>query len=162
LAQKILAVIQWLPDQIVEFLSGIATDILNLGKDIGGWIIDGLVSAIRAAAGAVADAVRAIIPDVGSIAGGVASSVGGWFKGLVPGLATGGIVTSPTLALIGEAGPEAVIPLDRLHGGGGSTFNITVNAGLGTDGRQVGTQIVSALKQWERTNGSLPLSVSAV
>jgi hypothetical protein len=33
---------------------------------------------------------------------------------------------------------------------------------LGTDGRQVGNQIVSALKQWERTNGSLPLSVSAV
>ena len=99
---------------------------------------------------------------MGSIAGGVAGSVGGWFKGLVPGLATGGIVTSPTLALIGEAGPEAVVPLDRFHGGGGSTFNITVNAGMGTDGRQVGNQIVSALKQWERTNGSLPLTVSAV
>ena len=28
-------------------------------------------------------------------------------------LAGGGIVTGPTLALIGEAGPEAVIPLDR-------------------------------------------------
>jgi phage-related minor tail protein len=162
LAQKILAVIQWLPDQIVEFLSGIATDILNVGKNIGNWIIDGLVAAIRAAAGAVAAAVRAIIPDVGSIAGGIASSVGGFFKSMVPGLAHGGIVRSPTLALIGEAGPEAVVPLDRFHGGGGSTFNITVNAGLGTDGRQVGTQIVSALKQWERSNGSLPLSVSAV
>jgi phage-related protein len=162
LVGKIVKLIQSIPDQIVEFISGIATDILNIGKDIGGWIIDGLVAAIKGAAGAVADAVRAIIPDVGSIASGVAGSVGGWFKGLVPGLATGGIVTSPTLALIGEAGPEAVVPLDRLHGGGGSTFNITVNAGLGTDGRQVGTQIVSALKQWERSNGSLPLSVSAV
>lgn len=28
-------------------------------------------------------------------------------------LAEGGVVTSPTFALIGEAGPEAVIPLDR-------------------------------------------------
>jgi ElaB/YqjD/DUF883 family membrane-anchored ribosome-binding protein len=30
----------------------------------------------------------------------------------------GGIVTSPTMALIGEAGPEAVIPLSQLGGGG--------------------------------------------
>jgi hypothetical protein len=32
---------------------------------------------------------------------------------------------------------------------------------MGTDGHQVGNQIVSALKQWERSNGSLPLTVSA-
>jgi hypothetical protein len=30
-------------------------------------------------------------------------------------MATGGIVNSPTRALIGEAGPEAVIPLDKLY-----------------------------------------------
>jgi phage-related protein len=29
-------------------------------------------------------------------------------------LAKGGVVTSPTLALLGEAGPEAVVPLDRM------------------------------------------------
>jgi len=44
----------------------------------------------------------------------------------VPGMATGGLVTRPTLAVVGEAGPEAVIPLDKLHemqgsGGGGIT-----------------------------------------
>lgn len=32
----------------------------------------------------------------------------------IPGLAQGGIVTSPTLAVVGEAGPEAVIPLSGL------------------------------------------------
>ncbi len=37
-----------------------------------------------------------------------------------PGLAEGGIVTEPTLALIGEAGPEAVIPLSR----GGGAFGV--------------------------------------
>src|SRR5690606_7659153 len=30
----------------------------------------------------------------------------------IPALASGGIVTRPTLALVGEAGPEAVVPLD--------------------------------------------------
>jgi len=32
-------------------------------------------------------------------------------------MASGGIVTQPTLALIGEAGPEAVVPLDNVVGG---------------------------------------------
>jgi TP901 family phage tail tape measure protein len=41
----------------------------------------------------------------------------------IPMLADGGIVTSATLAMIGEAGPEAVIPLSRMGGmgGGGQT-----------------------------------------
>lgn len=47
----------------------------------------------------------------------------------IPMLANGGIVTRPTLALIGEAGPEAVVPLPRGNnrGGGGDTYNVTVN-----------------------------------
>lgn len=46
----------------------------------------------------------------------------------VPYLAKGGIVTKPTLAVVGEAGPEAIVPLRGNRGGvGGSTFifNIT-------------------------------------
>ncbi len=34
----------------------------------------------------------------------------------IPGLAHGGIVTSPTLAMVGENGPEAVIPLNQMGG----------------------------------------------
>jgi phage-related protein len=44
-------------------------------------------------------------------------------------LADGGIVTRATRALIGEAGPEAVIPLDKM-GGMGNTYNITINANV--------------------------------
>jgi hypothetical protein len=43
----------------------------------------------------------------------------------VPALASGGIVTRPTLALIGERGPEAVVPLGSGSGGGG-TYAITI------------------------------------
>lgn len=43
----------------------------------------------------------------------------------LPTLAEGGIVTSPTLALVGEAGPEAVIPLGR-SGGMGNTLTINI------------------------------------
>ena len=68
----------------------------------------------------------------------------------IPMLAKGGVVTGPTLAMIGEAGPEAVIPLDRAGGMGGmgQTFNITINAGGLTDrtdkrqfARDIGSEI---------------------
>lgn len=39
-------------------------------------------------------------------------------------LARGGIVTKPTFALVGEAGPEAVIPLSKMAGGNASTIHI--------------------------------------
>jgi hypothetical protein len=52
----------------------------------------------------------------------------------MPMLADGGIVTSPTSALIGEAGPEAVIPLNRMGTMGGSTVNIVVNGSVTSEG----------------------------
>lgn len=41
--------------------------------------------------------------------------------------ATGGIVTRPTLGLVGEAGPEAIIPLNRAEGSGFGNVNVTIN-----------------------------------
>jgi hypothetical protein len=40
----------------------------------------------------------------------------------VPKMAKGGIVNRPTLAMIGEAGPEAVVPLNKYMGMGGVTI----------------------------------------
>lgn len=68
--------------------------------------------------------------------------------------ANGGIVKSPTLGLVGEAGPEAVVPLDQLGGMGGNTY-ITVNAGMGVDGAEVGKQIIDAIKKAERRSGKV-------
>ncbi len=56
------------------------------------------------------DAVNAV-SKVGNAIGG---AVGGALKSI--GLASGGIVTQPTFAMVGEAGPEAVIPLDENFG----------------------------------------------
>ena len=69
--------------------------------------------------------------------------------------ANGGIVLGATNAIIGEAGPEAVIPLSGRNAGMGQTFNIVVNAGVGTNGAQVGAQIVEAIKKFERTSGQV-------
>jgi TP901 family phage tail tape measure protein len=77
----------------------------------------------------------------------------------IPAMAKGGIVTGPTLALIGEAGPEAVIPLSGNNAGMGATYNINVNAGMGADGAVIGREIVDAIKRYERTSG--PVFASA-
>jgi TP901 family phage tail tape measure protein len=44
----------------------------------------------------------------------------------MPAFAAGGIVTKPTVGLIGERGPEAVIPLNQYRGGGGGGGNVYV------------------------------------
>lgn len=47
-------------------------------------------------------------------------------------MADGGIVTSPRLALIGESGPEAVIPLSGGRGGGSVTIHVHVSGSVST------------------------------
>jgi len=74
--------------------------------------------------------------------------------------ADGGVVTSPMMGLVGEAGSEAIIPLDRLGEFGGQTINITINAGIGTDAAAVGDEIVNVLQRYNRRNGALPLKVA--
>ena len=66
--------------------------------------------------------------------------------------ATGGIVTSPTLGLVGEAGAEAVIPLSKL-GNMGNNINITVNAGLGASGLEIGREIDQYLREYANFTG---------
>ena len=70
-----------------------------------------------------------------------------------PKLADGGIVKSPTLAMIGEAGPEAVVPLDQ-YGRGGNTY-ITVQGALDPVG--VATQIRRLLNDDARRSGRVVL-----
>ena len=72
----------------------------------------------------------------------------------IPMLAEGGIVTSAQLAVIGEKGPEAVIPLDRLGNMGGGT-NVTIHVNGGDP-----NAVVAALRTYMRQNGSVPIKTS--
>lgn len=82
-----------------------------VGESLKNLVIQIISAAIKAA-------VFSLI--IKSITGGSAS-FGSIFSGLfgklsgLPAFASGGIVTGPTVGLIGEAGKEAVIPLDRLN-----------------------------------------------
>jgi hypothetical protein len=75
--------------------------------------------------------------------------------------ATGGIVTRPTMALIGEAGPEAVIPLNQAPGssplpggiGGAPTIIVNAQGAVGLSGPQVEQWVAEAFTRWKRRNG---------
>lgn len=82
----------------------------------------------------------------------------------IPGFAKGGIVTAPTLAMIGEGGErEAVIPLNRDNlsaiGGKGRGGNVTVNV-INNTGTQVKAEQTSA--QWDGEQWVVGVVLNAV
>lgn len=70
----------------------------------------------------------------------------------IPMLANGGIVTRPTLAVIGEAGPEAVIPLNGRYGGNHYTITIK-DLPIGATGYDIGRQLVQFIDDFESVGG---------
>jgi len=75
----------------------------------------------------------------------------------IPRMADGGIVTGPTLAMIGEAGPEAVIPLGKGMGGG---ITVNVNGGFSTSA-EIGQAVVNALRAFNRAAGPASIATSS-
>jgi hypothetical protein len=103
----------------------------------GAW--DGLKSFFSGIWSGIGDVVRNAVNGVIRILNGFSITIpdipglpgrGNTYGFNIPYLADGGIVTGPTLAVIGEAGPEAVVPLSRgrQYGiGTGERLNVTVN-----------------------------------
>ena len=77
----------------------------------------------------------------------------------IPMLADGGIVTGPTLAMIGERGPEAVIPLSGRNSGMGGNYTININGGLSSSA-DIGKAVVNAIRQFNLTNGPANIQVA--
>ena len=73
----------------------------------------------------------------------------------IPMLAEGGIVTKPTLAMIGEAGAEAVIPLNKAGIGGG--MNVTIHvAGSIVQEKDLAVTVRDNIAQLMRRRGLNP------
>lgn len=122
---------------IVQGVTGLAAGIKN--------VFSSIIGIIKAPINAIIGGVNAVIRGLNSI------KVPDWVPGLggahpnfptIPMLAKGGVVDNATMAIIGEAGKEAVMPLENNTGwitnlagqlaerggvGGGNTVNISVN-----------------------------------
>ena len=148
---NILKVFQGIVDFIVGVFTGDWKKAWEGVKTAFSGVIDGLIGIFKMP-------LNFIIGGINSFIGGLNAIkipdwvpvVGGKFMNIpkIPKLARGGIVDKPTTALIGEAGTEAVVPLenntgwldkiagmitDKLGGnGGGQPINITVKVGEDT------------------------------
>lgn len=76
----------------------------------------------------------------------------------IPFMASGGIVTGPTLAVLGDnpGGMEAVVPLSGPNARGLSTAGTVVNVHVNGGDPQA---VVDAIVKWSRQNGPLPPQV---
>ena len=100
---KLLGVILWPVFKTLEAIAWLVEKLTGSGKA-------GSVVASAGAGMATGAAVGSIIPGIGT---GIGAAVGG-VAGTIGALHEGGVTTGPSVNLIGEAGPEAIIPLDKL------------------------------------------------
>jgi TP901 family phage tail tape measure protein len=155
-----------LPGNLLRAGIDIASALIEMGLNWGRSIIDAIVEGLRRAGGAISGYIMSLVPDVGSIVdsivGGAKNKAKGVLKGVggIFGFADGGIVTKPTLGLVGEAGPEAIVPLSKAGQIGGTVININVSAGVG-DPVAIGDGVVEVLTAWQRANGTIPIDTSA-
>jgi phage-related protein len=105
------------------------------GRIIG--VVTGIIDAVTRAIAAIKSLGDVPIPNpvsaIGGVVSGVAGAIGGAARrigGILP-FADGGLVMNPVVGLVGEAGPELVIPLDKLgQMGGGDTINVYVQGSV--------------------------------
>jgi len=158
LGQKLSALLNWfkdLPATIGQAFSDAFgnmdwTKIWEIGYKIVAEIGRGIINAPTDLMGLLADKLpggknvwKNVLPAISGIPGGI------------PLFAKGGIVTQPTLGIVGEAGPEAVIPLNKAGMMGGNTININMPAGSNGD------DVVRALQRYQAINGPIPVNTRA-
>jgi len=169
---------------IVSFVQGLGKRISDAASGLWDGLTSGLKGAVNLMLTLIERMLNGIIRGVNAITSKI-NEIPGPFPDIpaidfvtLPRLAKGGIVNSPTLALIGEAGPEAVVPLtganlpqgirgpqyansgSKVSGGSQTTYNVTVNVPPMADPAKVGQAVVDSLVAWSRRNGAIPVAAN--
>lgn len=165
---------EWIDEKveaIVKFFTDLPGKIIDSVRGQFGGMFDGIWEAFKAV-------VNRLIRGWNSLSFGISIpsvhvpgtnlNIGGLERSFrvpqIPQLATGGTAIAPGLALVGERGPEllamnkgaSVIPLAG-HAAGGTVINLTLNVapGNGANGKLIAEEVVAALQEYTRHNGSL-------
>ena len=137
---------------------------IDFAKNLGQVIIDGFLAIKDGVVSTVTDWMpgKGYLSAGASAVGDAASGAWNYAKSLIPGHAYGGIITHPQIAMVGEAGPEAIVPLANpgraaqvLHDaglsgggfGGSFTFAPTINITGGGSGDDVASRVESSLRR---------------
>jgi len=134
LAQVIASLVALGIQEVIYLITSVGAAAGKTSAQVAGYAASGaaaagatvaFAAAALASEGGIPGAIAALallgtIPAVAGLAGagivGAAAAAGtaGLAVGAIPLAAKGGLVTAPTLAVVGEAGPEVILPLDRL------------------------------------------------
>ena len=154
--------VKWVTDKfngLLSFFKSLPKKLSDAVKNL--W--DGLKSGFK-------DVVNFLIDGWNSIDFGISLKIPDWIPGVggkgfsvedvfpdIPRLAAGGIATQATIAMIGEAGPEAVVPLSKLNGLGlQGTTNIYLQPQVMVGSEdQMARAMVKALNDYQRKGGRL-------
>lgn len=142
---------------VIGMFATLRSTIAGVASALAGIGLSGIGTAVTGAIESAGSALSGMASSIGAAATAAAPTIGEGMLALAPvGLATGGIVTAPTLAVIGEGkGPEAVIPLDQLSnimgkgaapsgsGSGGAPSPQPINVTLQLDGRTLARTMYS-------------------
>ena len=159
---------------IVDFFGGIWDKIKNkfskLGTSIGDAIsnavksgINGVISLIERTINTAIDLINGAIRLINLLPGVNVDRVN---RLKLPRLAKGGIIDSATIAMVGEQGKEAVVPLenntewmdklaDRLAARMASPTRVSLNV----DGKELGWATINSINNITKQSGNLPLAV---
>lgn len=159
---------------IVNFFSGIWGKIKDKFSSLGTSIGDAIGGAVKAGINGVISLIENSINSAISLINGAIKlinllpgvSVGYVQKLHMPRLAKGGIVDSATIAMVGEQGKEAVVPLenntewmdklaDRLAAKMASPTRVSLNV----DGKELGWTTINSINSITKQTGNLPLAV---
>jgi len=122
---------------VINFIGDLIS-VFQVLEKVGKAVASAIAAAFGVIVGTIKTALNAVITLINHVIDGLDKihfSIPSWVPGIggqsfginipnIPMLAEGGIVTKPTLAMIGEAGAEAVIPLSK---GGLGGINVVVN-----------------------------------
>ena len=159
---------------IVDFFGGIWDKIKNKFSKLGTSIGDAISSAVKSGINGVISLIERTINKAISLINGAIKLINllpgvnvGYVKKLsMPRLAKGGIIDSATIAMVGEQGKEAVVPLenntewmdklaDRLAAKMASPTRVSLNV----DGKELGWATINSINNITKQSGNLPLAV---
>ena len=138
-------------DAIVGFFQNMADGI----KAVFWNIVDIVLAPIRLIVNGVIEGINWVIRMINKLPGINLNEIGWKFPEFATKMQEGGIVTGPTMALLGERGPEAVVPLE--HGGLGDTVIVNVYGSVATE-RELADIIYDQLVTKKRYNAVLGLT----
>lgn len=159
---------------IVDFFGGIWDKIKSKFSKLGTSIGDAISSAVKSGINGVISLIERTINNAISLINGAIKLINllpgvnvSYVKKLsMPRLAKGGIIDSATIAMVGEQGKEAVVPLenntewmdklaDRLAARMASPTRVSLNV----DGKELGWATINSINNITKQSGNLPLAV---